>query len=219
MSTREVPLVIVGCSGHGREVHDVLDAINASRPTWDLLGYVDDNPSEENNSLVLQRGSRILGGTEWLQSARPEVHYVLGIGSPAVRAKFALRFLDRPSPVLLHPCSSVGFDVSLGAGTVLFAGAHLTTHIRLGRHTHVNRGSTIGHDVSIDDCVTINPLAAVSGNVTIGKEVLLGTHSCVLQGVHIGNSVTVGAAALVTRDVPNSVVVVGVPAVAKRDPE
>lgn len=35
------PIVIVGCGGFGREVCDVIDAVNAVSNTWNLLGFVD----------------------------------------------------------------------------------------------------------------------------------------------------------------------------------
>ena len=51
------------------------------------------------------------------------------------------------------------------------------------------------------------------GDVVIGNNVLIGSHSFIKHGVRIGNNVIVGANSLVTRDVPDNVVVVGVPAV------
>lgn len=51
------PLVIIGCGGFGRETHDVLDAVNAIDPKWELLGYVDDAPTKVNLDLVHRRGA------------------------------------------------------------------------------------------------------------------------------------------------------------------
>ena len=76
------PIVIVGCGGFGREVHDVVDAVGSE---WDLVGYVDDAPSPANVALVERRGARVIGGTSWLAAAPPETRYVIGIGSGSVR--------------------------------------------------------------------------------------------------------------------------------------
>jgi len=46
----------------------------------------------------------------------------------------------------------------------------------------------------------------------IGNDVWLGENSIVLQGVKIGNGAVVGAGAVVTRDVPDYAIAVGVPA-------
>lgn len=211
-SAGTTPIVIVGCGGFGREVHDVLDAINAVSETWDLLGYVDDSPTDENLRLVQGRGSRLLGGSDWLAGADAGVAYVLGIGSPKVKALLDERYGDRPAAVLVHPTATMGHDVELGPGTVICAGVRLTTNIRLGRHVHVNLNCTVGHDVEIGDHVSINPLVAISGNVTIGRGVMFGTHSCILQGLEVGEGSTVGGAAMVVKNVPADIVVKGIPA-------
>ena len=206
-------LVIVGCGGFGREVADVISAINAQAPTSDLVGFVDDDPSSEDIERIARLDLPLLG-TVAGALAGPARQYALGIGSGPVR-----RLLDRrfeaagwAAPVLVHPQASIGADVDLGPGTILCAGARLTTNIHLGRHVHVNLNSTIGHDTSLLDYVTVNPLVAVSGGVTIGEATMLGTHCAVLQNVEIGRDSVVGGSALVIRDVGDKAIVKGVPA-------
>jgi sugar O-acyltransferase (sialic acid O-acetyltransferase NeuD family) len=114
--------------------------------------------------------------------------------------------------VLVHPSATVGADVRLGPGTVVCAGARLTTNIQTGRHVHVNLGSTVGHDSTLGDYVTVNPLVAISGSVALGDEVMMGTHSAILQGLTIGARSVAGAGACVVKDVPPDTVVKGVPA-------
>ncbi|KAJ2303347.1 hypothetical protein IWW55_002972 [Coemansia sp. RSA 2706] len=48
--------------------------------------------------------------------------------------------------------------------------------------------------------------------VKIGNNVVVGSSAIILPGVTIGNGVTIGAGAVVTKDVPDNVVVVGNPA-------
>ena len=215
MTSSPTPLVIVGCGGFGREVHDVVDALVAAGEPLELLGYVDDAPSAENRRLVQARGAAILGGIDALAAMDPRVAYVVGIGSPAVKEAIDARLGQRPAAVLVHPEASTGFDVRLGPGTVVCAGARLTTNIRLGRHVHVNLLCSIGHDVSIGDHVSINPLVAVSGSVDVGARAMLGTHSAILQTLTVGEDATVGGAALVVKDVPAGATVTGVPARAR----
>jgi sugar O-acyltransferase (sialic acid O-acetyltransferase NeuD family) len=205
------PIVIVGCGGFGREVHDVVEAL---APEWDLVGYVDDAPSPANVALVERRGSRVIGGTSWFAAAPPDTRYVIGIGSGSVRRAVDERLTAAgfTAAVLVHPTATVGADVRLGPGTVLCAGVRLTTNIETGRHVHVNLGSTVGHDCRLGDYVTVNPLVAVSGSVTLGDEVMMGTHSAILQGLTMGARSVAGASACVVKDVPPDTVVKGVPA-------
>lgn len=206
------PLVIVGCGGFGREVHDVVDALNEQSPTFELLGYIDDNPSPENVSRVQARGFRVLGDLAWLESAPRKVEYLIGIGSPGVKATIDSRLAGRGAPAVVHPKASLGFDTRLSPGTVVCAGSALTTNIHVGRHVHVNLLCSIGHDSTIGDHSSINPLVAVSGDVHVGSRVMLGTHCAILQGLTLADDCVVGGSALVVKDVPSGVVVKGVPA-------
>jgi sugar O-acyltransferase (sialic acid O-acetyltransferase NeuD family) len=205
------PIVIVGCGGFGREVHDIVDALGAE---WDLVGYVDDAPSPANVALVERRGARVIGGTSWFATAPAETRYVIGIGSGSVRRTVDERLSAGgfEAAVLVHPAATIGADVRLGPGTVVCAGARLTSNIETGRNVHVNLGSTVGHDCRLGDYVTVNPLVAVSGSVALGDEVMMGTHSAILQGLTMGPRSVAGAGACVVKDVPADTIVKGVPA-------
>ena len=207
------PIVIVGCGGFGREVHDVMDAINAVQPTWHLVGYVDDAPTDENRRLVERRGSQILGKLEDLQTLAT-ARAVIGIGSGAARRAIDGKLQDWgwKSATLIHPDATVGEDVHLGEGSVICAGARLTNNIRIGRHVHINLNSTVGHDCTLHDYVTVNPIVAISGGVEVGTETMLGTHSAVLQNLTVGARATVGASSCVIKPVADNATVKGVPA-------
>lgn len=55
-------------------------------------------------------------------------------------------------------------------------------------------------------------IIASSGKVVIGDNVFLGTRCMILKGVTIGNNCIIGACSLVTKDIPQNSVAVGVPA-------
>jgi acetyltransferase-like isoleucine patch superfamily enzyme len=52
----------------------------------------------------------------------------------------------------------------------------------------------------------------VFGAIRVGNNVFLGFGALILPGVTIGNNVVVGAGSVVTKDVPDNVIVAGVPA-------
>lgn len=201
-------VVIFGCGGQGREVGRML--IDAGHV---IVGYVDDSPTEANLARVATQGIRFLGAREALAKCGAG-RYVLGISSGTAREVLSLVAEENGLTPLtfIHPESTVGSDCVIGQGSILWPGARLTTNVRLGRQVHVNQNVTIGHDSELCDYSTINPSAAVSGNVRIGERSLVGAASVVLQGLHVGAGSTVGAAACLTRDLPGGTVAAGVPA-------
>ena len=76
----------------------------------------------------------------------------------------------------------------------------------------INRGVLIGHQTEIRDYVTIQPGANIAGACRIGEATYVGIGSVVIDYVTIGVHAVVGAGAVVTKNVPDNVQVVGVPA-------
>ena len=80
---------------------------------------------------------------------------------------------------------------------------------------------TIGDDVTLaprvhilaHDASTKKALGYTRiGVVNIGNNVFIGASSTILPGVNIGNNVVIGANSVVSRDIPDNSVAVGVPA-------
>lgn len=201
-------LVIVGAGGHGRETLDIVRALQTCGEPLEFLGFLDDAPAHPDR---LDRvGATVLGGVD--QRLDADVAYVLGIGDPLVRHRLDQRIGDRPAAVLVHPRATVGADVELAPGVLLAAGSHVTTNVRIGRHSHLNIGAVVSHDCEIGAYVSLSPGVLVNGDVAIADGVFLGTGAIVLPGRTIGVGATVGAGAVVTDDVPAGVTVKGLPA-------
>jgi sugar O-acyltransferase (sialic acid O-acetyltransferase NeuD family) len=197
-------VLIVGASGHGREVLDVVVACG-----HDVAGFADDGRPDPEPLRRL--GVPLLGGTEALGAHAGTV--VLGIGDSAARRRAADALgAQRWVVALVHPAATFGRDVELGEGTVVTAGARLTTHIAVGPHGYVGPNATIGHDATLGTAVTVLPGATVSGSVTLDDGVLIGTGANLRQGVRVGEGAVVGAGAVVLGDVAPGTTVVGVPA-------
>ena len=85
--------------------------------------------------------------------------------------------------------------------------------ITIGNNVHLTNGvSFINHDggtLLFRDRV---PDLEITKPITIGNNVYVGNNVMILPGVNIGNDVIIGAGAIVTRDIPDNSVAVGVPA-------
>ena len=103
---------------------------------------------------------------------------------------------------------------------------HLQTKYgcQLEAGTKVGWGLYIGHGISM----VITPCCIIGNNVNlsqminigtneqnqaiIGDNVYIGPMSCIVEGVHIGNNVIIGAGSVVTRDIAPNSTAAGVPA-------
>ena len=207
-------IVIIGTGGQGRECLDIVDAMNEDGASFNVIGFVDDSPTVTSRQLIERLGYSILGTVDSFLASPKRAQVCIGIGSGKIRHRIDQRLhaAHVDSPILVHPSSTLGSRVVLGNGSVIWAGARLTTNIRMGRHVHINQNATIGHDCSLSDYVTVNPLAAVSGNVQVGTASMIGAGAVVLQGLNVADNAAVGAGACVTRHVEEGSVVTGVPA-------
>lgn len=120
---------------------------------------------------------------------------------------------------LVHPTAYLGSSVHYGEGALISPCAVIGPNCRIGDFTRVNRASTIGHDSEIGDFSDIAPGAAIAGLVRVGERTMIGIGSTVIDGISIGSNSVVGAGAVVVHDVPDNVVVVGVPAKVLRKNE
>ena len=204
-------IVIVGTGGQAREIHALLQALVGQGETFELVGFLDDDVAKTGEAV---HGVPVLGGVDWL-SNKSGIGVAVGVGATPTRRRVVERIGTLGGhgfPVLVHPSASVGPRIDLGDGTVVGAGAILTTDIQVGRHVLLNFGCTVGHDVAIEDFATVAPGAHVSGAVRIEEGADIGTGASIIQGLTIGAWSVVGAGAAVVRDVPAHTTVVGVPA-------
>ena len=86
--------------------------------------------------------------------------------------------------------------------------------VEIGPNTLLSPGVQIisGNHVFDDATVPIKYQGTAYGRVTIGEDCWLGTNVIVLPGVTVGRGAVIGAGAVVTKDLPDLAIALGVPA-------
>ncbi|MCR4617010.1 MAG: acetyltransferase [Lachnospiraceae bacterium] len=205
-------LIIFGASGFGREVAWLVERINEVKPTWNLLGFLDDNEDIQDSEI---NGYKVLGRSNDAIKY-PGAYYVCAVGASKVREKI-VNHLKRINPdikfaTVIDPSVEMSKFVSVGEGTIICAHTILTVNVMVGSHVIINLDCTIGHDAVLENYVTLYPSVNVSGATKIGKGVELGTGMQIIQGKTVGDYSVVGAGAIVVKDIPSGCTAVGSPA-------
>ena len=202
-------VLILGAGGHGQVVADLLLAA-AHTGSLRPLGFLDDDSRLSGQARL---GLPVLGPTTALDQI-PHDAAIIGIGDNRVRRLLFERLMGRRERLIVacHPRAVVAQGVALGAGTVVCAGVVVNTGSRIGANVILNTGCTVDHHNVLGDHVHIAPGAHLGGDVQVGDGTLVGMGALVLPGRRVGAGCVVGAGAVVTRDLPDGVVVVGTPA-------
>ena len=114
-----------------------------------------------------------------------------------------------------RPCR----QISIGTFTLISG----SLHCDVGAPIRIGSGVRIGHGVSlltVDHHIGTKELrsgARKFGPIEIGDGAWLASHVVVLPGVRIGAGAIVAAGSVVTHDVPDNTLVMGVPARVARD--
>ncbi len=205
-------VVIIGAGGSGREVLDIFDAINLSKPAFRVLGFIVDPAYGKAGDII--NGKPILGGFDWLAEHGSEVKAVCGVGAPEQRLQLVERTrlagVDFCSAI--HPKAILTKRVRVGEGVVVAAGCIFTNNIRVGNHVHINLACTVSHDVMIEDFVTVSPGCHLSGNVTVRSGAFVGTGANIIEKIEVGSWSTIGAGSTVLDNILENHVAVGIPA-------
>ena len=104
----------------------------------------------------------------------------------------------------------IGDHVDIGANATVVRGIMQDTTI--GDGTKIGNHVNVGHNVQIGQNCFVSPGAVLCGSVVVEDDCWIGPSSAIRNHIRISKGSTVGLGAVVIRDVPDKVTVVGNPA-------
>ncbi|MBI4504704.1 MAG: serine acetyltransferase, partial [Chloroflexi bacterium] len=175
---------------------------------------IDDNPSLAGADIA---GLRVLGGFAALAelAARRALDGVTLSFHSEVRRKIHRRIaadLGLRIVPLVDPRAVVGMGVQVGDGALIEAGAVVGPGTTVGEGTIVDVGAVVAHDCFLGPFSHLSPGCHLSGVVHLVENVLVGVGASINSTVTVGRNVIIAPGAGVMNDVPDDVVVSGVPA-------
>lgn len=203
---------IYGAGGHGKVVLETLLAQQEGSAGIVIGGWLDDDVARHGEEFF---GYPIKGGRTFLAGANPrDVAVVVAIGDNRLRADVVRSFQKMSIPffTVIHPSAIISRSATVGEGSMIITRAIIHPSARVGAHTIINTNATVEHDDIVGSFCHIAPHAILGSHVRVGDFADVFTNATVKLKTTIGNYCVIGAGAVVLRDVPDYVTVVGNPA-------
>lgn len=208
-------VVIIGAGGHGRVVLDILRAAKEHK----ILGFLDADESLTGTTVA---GVTVLGHPGSLLKVRGKARgAIVAVGDNRARISYAKHLRDAGLELInaIHPTASLLGGTKIGSNVVIAARAVLCTESIVEDSVILNTACVVDHECHIAEGAHIAPGALLAGRVKIGSCAFIGLGAKIIQCLTIGDHTTIGAGAVVLKDIPPNTTAVGVPAkpLKKRD--
>jgi acetyltransferase-like isoleucine patch superfamily enzyme len=118
--------------------------------------------------------------------------------------------------VLIREYTTIGDHCSIGTASVIERECNMGKNVNIQSMVFIPNRTTIGDGVFIGPATVLTndrypPSDDIQGPV-LSDHAVIGAHATILPGVVIGRGAGVAAGAVVTRDVPDGMMAIGVPA-------
>jgi len=112
-------------------------------------------------------------------------------------ARLILHHLKYRLGISMYPQTKIGSGFYIGH----FCGIFISAECVIGKNCNVSQGVTIGR----------SNRGKYKGFPVIGDNVFIGPGAKIIGAIEIGNNVAIGANSVITKNIPNNAVVVGIP--------
>ncbi|MBR3108789.1 MAG: acetyltransferase [Clostridia bacterium] len=205
-------IVLYGASGFGKEVAYIIERINDAKPTYNLLGFIDDGTKYCNGVEI--NGYPWLGRVDWILDHKEECLCTCTIGYSKTKAQIQQRLKEQGVrfETIIAPDARLSPLCTVGAGSVIYGYTSISVNCTIGEGVLLNGRVSVGHDVEIGSYTTVMVGTGISGGCKIGSEVSIGGHAFILPERIIGDGATVAAGSVVFTNVKAGMTVLGNPA-------
>ena len=206
-------IVIFGARGMGKEVALLIENINYYNNTWNILGFIDDDPAYNEVKKIFRYP--FLGSSDWFETNNNEVFVAIAIGKGQVRKKVhekLLRYEMIEFAILVDPSVRVDQTVSLGIGSIICRNCTVTVDTIIGKSVLMNTGASVGHDSILGDYCTLLTNSIIAGHTILGECCEVGSGAFVLQGKTVIANTIIAPLSSILRNITEAGTYVGNPA-------
>ncbi|MBR6400416.1 MAG: acetyltransferase [Firmicutes bacterium] len=212
-------IVLYGAGGFGKETAYIIERINDAEPTYNLLGFIDDDPRYHDDVTI--NGYPWLGTGDWIIEHKNDCVCTCTIGYPKIKAKIQQRLSAQGVrfETIIAPDARISPLCEIGTGSVIYGYSNVSVNCRIGEGVLLNGRVSVGHDVEIGNYTTIMAGTGISGGCTIGAETNIGGHAFIVPNRKVGDGAVIAAGSIVFTNVKAGTTVLGNPAKRMRELE
>ena len=205
-------ILIYGFGGFGHEVACLIQHINKEKPTWNVIGYIDDGVEVGTECKY----GKVLGNCDTLNAWDKPVSVVIAIGSckalEVVSKKIVNPNVEFPNIVAPNVFYFDEESVTMGKGNIVTFGCRFSCNTRLGDFNVLNGNISLGHDATLGSYNVLFPETRISGQTSVGDRNFFGARCFVAQCLKVGNDCRFGAGAYILRKTRDGYLYMGNPA-------
>ena len=199
-------LIILGLGPQVVEMAEIIDRVNAVKPTWRLLGFVSHRSRAEKPPPDSYHGYPMLGTIDELDRF-PEPMVL-----PACECWAPEGFPRERLATVIDPSASVSRFAQIGPGCLIYPLSFVGMGGVLEEQVFIMSGCAVNHDDHVGSRVSICAGVSMAGFVHVENNCYLGQACTIRQSVRVGEGSLIGMGSVVLKDVPPNSVMVGNPA-------
>lgn len=204
-------IVLIGGGNHVRYTIDIIEKLEK----YKIVGIIDSK--KEIGSEIL--GYRIIGRQKDIVTLIQKHSIDCGIitigdnwSRKIVHNEIVKHVPDFKFVSAIHPNTVIGNNVMIGKGTVIMAGCIISPNVTIGEFCFFATGAILEHDSIMQDYSSLSAGSVTGGMVSIGRFSAIALGVVLMDRIKIGENSVIGSGSLVTKDIPDNVLVYGSPA-------
>ena len=210
-------IILYGGTGQAKVVNPIIESLGSK-----VIAVIDDTP---NLSSPIHNVSIYKGYNEFEKEfnksknlEKPGFLVTIGNNKNSRNAKARVKlseFLKEKGfiPIsIAHGTAFVSSSAEIGIGAQIMNRSTIMPEVKIGNYCIINTNCSIDHECILEDGVEVDPGATLCGLVHVEKYAWIAAGAVILPRIRIGEGATIGAGAVVTKDVAPYTLVTGVPA-------
>ncbi len=195
-------LIILGAGGTAFDLVDIAHSMNKIKPTWNILGYLDDN---------LKLKDTIVYGYPVLGTIPDSINYnnaffASSIGDAyrpqlrkSVRSK--VPFPNNHFASLIHPTAVISDTAVIGDGAIIYPNVTISSMVKVGHDVFLCGNTFLGHECEISNHCILSVGNFLASDVHVEESCYLGVGVFVRHQISIGQNSLIGMGTKVVKNV------------------